>query len=166
MENYLEVEVRSATPQRLRQLLIDGAIRFALTSKHRYQQNEIALADAAAGRCVAILAELFDSIEGSEPILDQMRSVHAIALTQFLEEQKTDPIAALDQLIQVLEIERDTWSALVEMHPELPVANDAASATQADLTPSDAAKILAEKNEAQKDAFEGEPKRNSFVFDA
>lgn len=144
---YLENEVKSATPQRLRVLLIDGAIRFALLAQQHLDRGEDALAAAARGRCRAILAELLDSITGESEVSDTMRAVYTLTLTQFVTDEAKDPRQAIENLVEVLKVERETWQLVCEQLPEVPPEIRMGQSQTADLTSADAASILMESGD-------------------
>ena len=162
---YLENEIRTATPQKLRRMLIEGGIRFAYSAKIHLQANENSLAEAAKARCRAILAELLDSIEGEHEVAVQMRSVYAILLTSYIAQDAIDPIAAIDSLLQGLKEELQTWSQICEMHPQLPAEVTAARARNRELTSAEAAMILEQSDQGHPSG--DHPSRGeSFCLDA
>lgn len=140
--DYLDNEVRNATPQQLRRILIEGALRFAHTTRAHLVANETSLAEAAKSRCRGILAELLDSIHGEHEVADQMRALYAVLITSYMTQDAINPIKAVENLIAGLNEELKTWTKVCEVHPHLPQELVDARAGSRELTSEEAATIL------------------------
>lgn len=116
---YLESQVKTATPQKLRLMLIEGAIRFArLTVKALDEQNE---ADACetASRCRSIISELIGSIRNPDEELHQrIIALYVFVFQRLTEGQLAKDKAAVEEAIGVLELERKTWQEICKKHPD------------------------------------------------
>jgi flagellin-specific chaperone FliS len=142
---YLENEVFSATPQKLRLMLVDGALRFARQTIEHWKRNESDAAANALARCRQIVMELFASVrtgrEACETIIDQalarprqrqrdIESLHEITrntaaiylvvLRQMSEAQLHSDAAKLEAVIRVLQVERETLRLVSEQLPHAP----------------------------------------------
>jgi flagellar secretion chaperone FliS len=120
MQNaYLESQVNSATPQKLRLMLIEGAIRFArLTIKAMEEDNDADCCEAAS-RCRSIVSELIGSIHNPEEDLYQrIIALYVFIFQRVTEGQLAKDIAAIQEAISVLELERQTWQDICTKHPE------------------------------------------------
>lgn len=144
---YLENEIKSATPQRLRLMLIEGAMRFAHKAQQHLARDEAELANAAAGRLRSILAELLDSIDGESEVSDHMRAVYALILTQLTADEAADPDRAYSKALEALSIERETWQRVCEQQPHIPMEVQSARNRRVDVTTADAARILEESRD-------------------
>lgn len=118
---YWETQILTASPQKLRLLLIEGAIKLARQAIDHWQQQRIDSAFNAAIRCQDILFELLSSVrrDGSEI----NKSVVEIYL--FLAKEIQQSIRGRDQeimagIIRVLEEERTTWQMVCEKFPLAP----------------------------------------------
>jgi flagellar secretion chaperone FliS len=125
---YLESQVMTATPQKLRLMLIDGAIRWANQTLELWQSGQPERATEALIHCRAILRELLAGVRVDESELT--RRVAAVYL--FLLRSMTEAQLKLDrqrvlETIQVLEIERETWRMVCEQMPETPFPDDGAA---------------------------------------
>ena len=55
---YLQTQVMTATPQKLRLMLVDGAIRYASQTLEHWKENRDEEGAETLARCRAIIAEL------------------------------------------------------------------------------------------------------------
>ena len=120
-QQYLYAQVMSATPQKLRLMLIEGAIRFARQALGSWEQNQNELAVQSLARCRNIISELLSGIRLDESALT--RSVAGVYLYLFrslTEGQLQQDRRKIEESIAVLEIERDTWRLVCEKLPESP----------------------------------------------
>lgn len=120
MQNaYLESQVNSATPQKLRLMLIEGAIRFArLTIKALEEDNDADCCEAAS-RCRSIVSELIGSIHNPDDELHQrIIALYVFIFQRVTEGQLGKDIAAVQDAVSVLELERQTWQEICQKHPE------------------------------------------------
>ena len=119
---YLESQIRTATPQKLRLMLIDGALRFAREAQAHWSVPLEGLAMAALGRCRSILAELLGSIDAdASPLARRVADLY-LYLYQTRGKVQTEADAeGLAAVIRVLEEERITWEELCRKLPETPL---------------------------------------------
>lgn len=122
-ESYLESQVLTATPQKLRLMLIEGAIRFARQTLHHWEQenNEQALETIIRAR--SIVSELIASIRIDETELTRkVASIYLFVFRHLTEGQLRRDDHLVTEAIRVLEAERETWQQVCEQMPEAPVA--------------------------------------------
>lgn len=117
---YLDSHVQTATPQRLHLLLIEGAIRFATQSKHHFEREDPQAAVEAIARCRKIVAEMLASVRADDSEIARSLSdiylflYRTLATVQFhLEPSK------IDEVLRILEIERETWRLVCQKHGSL-----------------------------------------------
>lgn len=113
---YLRSKVLTSNPVELRLLLLDGAIRFAGQAKEGYGRRDFEAAFEGTSKCQAILTELLCSLR---PELDPQLCGRLSALYTFLYRRTVDASlekspAILDEVIGLLEYERETWTMLLE----------------------------------------------------
>jgi flagellar protein FliS len=114
----------TATPQRLRLMLIEGALRFAAHGKQSWQEDRDDLACQSLARCRAVLAELLGTIRGDmSDVAARVRDLYAFLLRKMLEVIPARDIDGLDQIIYLLQIERETWNQVCHQMPEAPVGH-------------------------------------------
>jgi flagellar protein FliS len=121
-ESYLENEVLTATPQKLRLLLIDGAIRFAHAAIRSWEEGNNEDAFEAALRCRDIVTELFTVIDKNafEPA-KHMHDLYVYLFGELTEAVRTRDPETVRGVIRVLEVDRETWRQVCEQLPESPV---------------------------------------------
>jgi flagellin-specific chaperone FliS len=168
--NYLENEVHSATPQKLRLMLIDGALRFARKTLEHWQQHDADAASEALARARAIVIELISSVrmerKDCEFIIDhaagrprpsqehrqrEIESLHQVAcntaavylvvMRELNEAQLHDAPAKIEAAIRILQVERETLRLVCEQHPHAPQL--ATPKAAAEITSTHAAALLA-----------------------
>src|SRR5687768_4718761 len=116
---YLETQVMTATPQRLRLMLIEGAIRLARQTAEywRVERNEEALESLI--RCRAIISELIAGVKADQsPLARRVVSVYLFLFTTLTEAQLTRDAAKLESAIRVLSEDRQTWSQVCQQLAE------------------------------------------------
>lgn len=117
-QSYLESQIRTATPQRLRKMLIDGAIRFAVKVRQDWHENKYDIALTSVERLRMILDELFSSIKGESSIAMQTKSIYAFLMQQLIKAQATKDVTSLNEMIEILKIEQQTWELVCQKQPE------------------------------------------------
>jgi flagellar protein FliS len=124
---YLETQINTATPQRLRLMLIERALRRTRVAQDAFREGRIGDGKAAIGHCRDIVSELIAGIspEGS-PLAGQILGVYMYLLTTLVESQFTHDIQRLADVIRVLEEERVTWQAVCDQMPDRPTPATAA----------------------------------------
>jgi flagellar protein FliS len=119
---YLETQVMTATPQRLRLMLIEGAMRFANQTLQLWEQGDYDAALEPMDRCRAVVAELMASIKSDHS--DVARAVLGNYLFIFRELTESTISKECDRLrgiLNVLEIEQQTWQQVCVEMPDAPV---------------------------------------------
>jgi flagellar secretion chaperone FliS len=121
-EAYLETQISTATPQKLRLMLIDGGIRFAHLAQHALLENRADDAFEHVVRCRSIVSELLAGIRVDQSELTQQVAAIYGFLFRLLTETNAQPDPErLEQVIRVLEEDRLTWAAVCEQMPEAPL---------------------------------------------
>jgi flagellar protein FliS len=108
---YLAAQVMTASPQRLRLMLIEGAIRFGRQAAEAWANRRFEAAEEAIDRCRAIITELLASPQPerlpqvTRPVVDLYRFLYETLNAASL----SHDAARLADVLRLLEIERDTW---------------------------------------------------------
>ena len=133
---YLETQVLTATPQRLRLMLIEGAIRRAHTAQIALAEGNASQAFGDLGRCRDIVAELMSSIDPNQsPLNRQILSVYTYLYSTLVDIAVSPDSSRLADILRVLEEERQTWRELCEKMPER-IVPDASASSEEELAPS------------------------------
>ncbi|MBM3998967.1 MAG: flagellar protein FliS [Planctomycetes bacterium] len=116
---YLEAQVRTATPQRLRLMLIDGALRFARLTQTAIRDANGETAFEAGSRLRQVLLELIVAIRrDGNAVAERTLALYVYLFKTATEAQLHSRSEPYDDLIRILEIERGTWQLVCERHPE------------------------------------------------
>src|SRR5262245_701795 len=123
-DHYLETQILTATPQRLRLMLIEGAIRRARAAQTAWQAGNNAEGLEAIAHCRGIVSELIAGIQPEQTeAAKQVLGVYMFLFSTLVEAQLARDSHRLRDIVRVLEEERQTWQAVCEQMPERPVAN-------------------------------------------
>ena len=115
---YLESQIRTASPQRLRKMLIDGALKYASQVKLFREQDDNNGAFTATERLRLILDELLNGIKGDSDVADQSKSIYLFLLQTLTNSRCGKLTEEIDTIIEVLRIEQETWDLVCQKHPE------------------------------------------------
>lgn len=134
---YLETQLLTATPQRLRLMLIEGALQFAHLTLQQWEAGNNEEAYESLLRCRGIVSELMSAVrpDGSD-VAKRVLAVYLFIFQALTEAQVRRDARKLGDAIQILEIERDTWRELCEKMPEAPQPEPGASHEPKEITAS------------------------------
>ena len=120
-QHYLETQIMTATPQKLRLMLIEGAIRMASQTIEHWRDQRAEDASATLVRCRAIISELLGSIkpDGSE-LASKSAAVYTFLFQWLTVAHAESSTEKIEDVIRVLEFERETWRQVCEQMPEAP----------------------------------------------
>ena len=121
LDAYVEAQVLTATPQKLRLLLVEGAIRFARQTLRCWEQEKEQEALDALMRCRAIVSELLSSIRVDQsPLTRRVAAIYVFLFQTLMEAQLQHDRPRVERAIEVLEVERETWRQVCETMPHAP----------------------------------------------
>lgn len=114
-EHYLSSQVLTATPERLHLMLVDGAIRFTRQLRDALAANDRETATSVGDHVRNILGEMLLCIERSDnDAAKRLRSIYAFLIRDVADAQFRRQADKLDGVLEVLAIERETWSLAAE----------------------------------------------------
>lgn len=126
-EIYLETQVQTATLQKLRLMLIEGALRFARRTQSLWHAGDCDAALESLIRTRDIISELIAGVQTSaSPLARQVHGLYVYQFSALTEAQQTRDEHQLAGVIRVLEEERETWRQVCEQLPDCPVPPPAA----------------------------------------
>jgi len=118
---YLETQVSTATPQRLRLMLIDGAIRLARQTLDAWKEERPGEALESLIRCRSFIAELISGVrEGSSPLADKVLGIYMFLFQELTIARQDQDSARMGGVIRILEEERITWQEVCLILTERP----------------------------------------------
>ena len=138
-DSYLEAQVTTGTPQRLRLMLIEAAIRFSKQTLRFWEEekNEEALNSLLRAR--SILTELLSSIRPDKTELTQkVAGVYLFLFNTLTKAQLRRDPQKIQETIDVLEVERETWRLVCEKLPHAPIPMDPAANSPREITATEA----------------------------
>lgn len=117
---YLETQIHTASPIKLRLLLIEGAIRFLTQANEHAANGKRDLAGEATSRARDILAEILNNVWNAEGyVAKQQKSIYGYLLRLATVMQLRGQFEHATDILRVLAEERETWRQLAEIHPNL-----------------------------------------------
>ncbi len=135
---YLEAAVQTATPQKLQLMLIEGAIRFATEAKENWCEPVSYELLEATRRCQSIIAELYGGIrQESSEVAKKTADLYLFLYREIVDVLAEHDPKKLDGVLEILEIERETWRQLCDAMPEAPQPIDGMSAGPVEVVAAD-----------------------------
>jgi flagellar protein FliS len=113
--SYLESKVRTAPPQRLHLMLIEGAIRFGRQAEQALNRGDEIAAAAPLSRVVDIVGEMLAGVRTTKSELNQkIGDLYWFMFRRVSEAKINSDAAALAEVLRLLEFERQTWQLACE----------------------------------------------------
>jgi flagellar protein FliS len=113
--SYLEAKIKTASPPRLHLMLIEGAIRFGRQAEEARQNGDTLGSSSALLRVIDILGELVAGVRKQKSDLNsQIADLYWFLFRRTSEAKINGDGAALAEVLQLLEYERQTWQQLCD----------------------------------------------------
>jgi len=127
-DQYFETQITTATPQRLRLMLIEAVLRAARRGQEAWKAGRVAEGADHIQRCRDIVSELIAGIHPDKTsVAQQVLNIYLFVFSTLVEAQLTKDFHRLAEIIRVLEEERETWEQICLQMPEAPIADATAS---------------------------------------
>lgn len=113
---YLRNQVFSASPGQLRLMLYDGALRFCRKARNALEKKRYEDSYTAIVRAQKIVLELSTSLkhDTSPDICGKLASLYNYIYRKLIEASTERNIDALDDAMQHLQYDRETWMLLMQ----------------------------------------------------
>lgn len=113
---YLRTKVMTASPEELRLMLLDGAIKFARQGRDGLDHRDYEASYNGISQCRDIVMELITTIrpEVDPDLCQRVRALYTFMYTELVEASMEKDVARVDKVIELLEYERETWALLME----------------------------------------------------
>ena len=113
---YLRTRVLTANPAELRLMLFDGAIKFAEQGREGLIKKDFEQAYSGVTRCQAILMELINSLnpEQDPDLCRKLSALYTFMYTRLMNASSERDPAIVEEVLNLLRYERETWSLLME----------------------------------------------------
>jgi flagellar secretion chaperone FliS len=115
-QNYLRMRVMTATPEQLQMMLYDGAIRFCEQARTALQGKDYEKSYTMISRVQKILAEMSGSLKHDvfPELCGKLAALYNFAYRKLIEANLEHTVESLDEALNVLKFQRETWSMLLE----------------------------------------------------
>jgi flagellar protein FliS len=136
-QNYLRTKVFTATPEQLQLMLYDGALRFGEQARVALEKKNYEQSYNMISRVQKIITEMHSGLKHdvAPDLCKKMSALYNYIFRKLVEANLEHTISALDEALEILRYQRETWTMLME---QLGKAKAAAAATQLDLPAPDA----------------------------
>lgn len=141
---YLETQIKTAAPQKLRLMLIEGAMRLAAQARAAHLSGAGEQCSAYLERARDIVTELIAGIHPEKtPLNETVRALYAFIFRSLAEAQLLHEVKKIDDALRVLQEERQTWLQLCETTPEAPAPDQAHDFRHQEVVASDCQPLAA-----------------------
>jgi flagellar protein FliS len=135
-DTYLETQIVTATPQRLRLMLITAAIRKLRQVQAAYQAGQTPSGDEALAACREIVTELIAGISPQKsPLVQRVLGLYVYIYSQLVELRVHRDPAVIQKLLGILSEEEQTWQQVCLKWPDR-IAPDASLQPNEELAPA------------------------------
>jgi len=118
MNQYLEVQVQTASKEQLLLMLYDGAIRFSEQAKSKIDEKDIEGSYHLLVKAKQIVVELLCSLDervGKE-LYDNLCSLYNFIYIRLIEANIKKDKKLVDEALQILRTLRNAWTDAIEKH--------------------------------------------------
>lgn len=118
---YLATKILTATPEQLRLMLLEGALKFCRQGRDGLANKNYEAVFNGFSRCRAILVELVTTMkpEPDRELYERLSSLYLFMMSRLMESSHERNIEKADEVIKLLDYERETWVMLIEKVTEM-----------------------------------------------
>lgn len=131
-QNYLKTKVFTATPEQLQLMLYDGAIRFGEQARVALEQAKFDQSFDLISRAQKIIAEMTASLKHdvSPELCGKLSALYNFVYRKLIEANVEHKVSSLDEALDILRYQRETWAMLLD---QLGKTKAAAAAAKLDM---------------------------------
>ena len=135
-QQYLRTRVMTATPEQLQMMLFDGAIRFMEQARAALEAHDYERSYNMISRVQKIITEMSCTLKRDvlPELCDKLSALYGYAYKKLIEANVQHSLAALEEALEVLRYQRETWAMLLD---QLGKQKAAAAATKINLPAPD-----------------------------
>ncbi|MGP1272834.1 MAG: flagellar export chaperone FliS [Phycisphaerales bacterium] len=113
---YLRTQVMSASPEELRLMLIDGAIKFTKQGREGLLTGNHEQTFGGFSQARAIISELMTSMKPdvAPELCERVRSLYSFMYAELVSASLDREIPKADRVLELLAYERETWVMLMQ----------------------------------------------------
>lgn len=115
-QNYLRTRVMTATPEQIQMMLFDGAVRFAELGKAALAARNFEQSYTNISKCQRIVTELTVTLKPdlAPDLCRNLSSLYGYIYKKLVEANVDHEPKPLEEAIELLKYQRETWSMLLE----------------------------------------------------
>lgn len=115
-QNYLKTKVFTATPEQLQLMLFDGALRFGEQAKLALEQKSFEQSYNMIARVQKIIAEMQSCLKPSiaPDLCAKLGALYSYVYRKLVEASIEHTIPALEEALNLLRYQRETWVMLLD----------------------------------------------------
>ncbi len=115
-QNYLRTRVMTATPEQLQMMLFDGALRFGEQARAALAQKNYEQTYQNVSRVQKILTEMLSTLKHdvSPDLCSRLAALYQYAYKKLIEASVEHKMESLDEAMNVLKFQRETWHMLLD----------------------------------------------------
>lgn len=112
---YLRTKVLTASPEELRLMLLDGALKFLRQGRDAMVRKDHEGTFNGISRCRDIILELLNGVkpEPDRELYNRVTGLYTFMYTTLVEANLEKDVTKCDKVIELLEYERETWVLLM-----------------------------------------------------
>lgn len=124
-EVYLVNEVMTATPQKLQLMLLDAALRHAQAAGEHRAAGRPEEAGESIIRCQEIVSEILTALQPNRDpeLCRRVAAIYLFVFRQLVAAHLQQDDWPLREALAVLEVERETWRQVCDLHGSVRVAH-------------------------------------------
>lgn len=113
---YLKTKILTASPEELRLMLFDGAIRFAEKARVGLADKNFEAVYEGVTRCQNILLELMNGLrpEHDPELCQRLSALYTFMFTELMKASHDRAPDRVENVLKLLRYERETWQMLID----------------------------------------------------
>lgn len=106
----------TASPEQLRLMLLEGAVKFCRQGRDGLVARNYEQVFGSFTRCRAIITELLTTMkpEPDRKLYERLSSLYLFMVARLVEASHERSVAKTEEVLKLLEYERETWVMLIE----------------------------------------------------
>jgi len=113
---YLKTKVMTASPEELRLMLYEGAIKFCRVARDAVEADDFETSYNALMRSQKIVLELSTSLnhDAAPELCDKLAALYTYIYRLLVDANMQREVEPIDEAIKLLDYERETWQMLMQ----------------------------------------------------
>ena len=135
-QNYLRTKVMTATPEQLQMMLYDGALRFGEQARVAIEQKNYEQSYNLICKVQKIISEMSCTLrhDVAPELCSKLAALYNFVYRKLIDANIEHNITSLDEALEILRYQRETWALLLE---QLGKTKAAKAATKLDMPAPD-----------------------------